>query len=123
VGLASREIEAAGISTLCLSMIPELTSATGAPRVAGLEYPLSRPMGLAGDATGQSAVLRAALAAFEAATRFGEVVELPFRWPEPRGQAMGSLPQDPPIGALCKKKPWLFLKLLSGEIPDAEPAS
>ncbi|MGC4119481.1 MAG: hypothetical protein QM765_33915 [Myxococcales bacterium] len=118
MGLASREIEAAGISTLCLSMMPELTAATGAPRVAGVEHPFSRPMGMAGDAGTQAAVLRSALQSLEAAPRFGTTVELPFTWPEPRGEAMGKLAQEPPIAALCKAKPWLFLKLLSGEIPE-----
>jgi hypothetical protein len=103
-------------------MIPELTAATGAPRVAGIEYPLSRPMGVVGDAVGQGAVLRATLAALVAAKKYGAVIDLPFEWPEPRGKAMGPLPEDPPISALCKKKPWLFFKLLSGEIPVAEAA-
>jgi D-proline reductase (dithiol) PrdB len=120
VGLASREIEAAGIATVCLSMIPALTHATGAPRVAALEHPFSRPMGMVGDAAGQTAVLRAALEVLVAATRPGEVIDLPFRWPEPRGQAMGSLAEDPPIAALCKRKPWLLLKLIAGETPSPE---
>jgi hypothetical protein len=120
VGLASRVIEAAGISTICLSMIPELTAAAGAPRVAAIEYPLSRPMGMVGDAAGQGAVLRATLEALAAAGEFGAVIDLPFQWPEPRGKAMGRLPVEPPIATLCKKKPWLYLKLLSGEIPVLE---
>jgi len=120
VGLASREIEAAGISTICLSMIPELTAATGAPRVAAIEYPFSRPMGMVGDAAGQAAVLRAALDALATAKDYGSVIELPFQWPEPRRKAMEALHEDPPITALCKRKPWLFLKLLSGEIPKPE---
>jgi len=116
VGLASREIEAAGISTICLSMIPELTAATGAPRVAAIEYPFSRSMGMVGDAAGQAAVLRAVLDALATAGSYGSVIELPFQWPEPRRKAMGALPQ-PPITVLCKRKPWLYFKLLSGEIP------
>lgn len=103
-------------------MIPALTAAAGAPRVAAIEHPFSRPLGRVGDAAGQGAVLRAALAALEAAREYGAVVELPFAWPEPRGQAVGSLPADPPIATLCKKKPWLFVKLLRGEIPSADEA-
>ena len=122
MGLAAREIEAAGIATICLSMIPALTAATGAPRVAAIEYPLSRPMGMVGDAAGQTAVLRATLAALAAADSYGAVIDLPFQWPEPRGKAMGPLPEEPPIAALCKRKPWLFLKLLSGRIPVPETA-
>ncbi len=120
MGLASREIEAAGISTICLSMIPALTAATGAPRVAAIEYPLSRPMGMVGDAAGQASVLRATLAALAAAEEYGAVIDLPFQWPEPREKVMGALPEEPPIAALCKKKPWLFLRLLRGEIPVPE---
>jgi hypothetical protein len=101
-------------------MIPALTAASGAPRVAAIEYPLSRPMGMVGDAAGQAAVLRAALTALAAAREYGAVIDLPFQWPEPRDKAMGALPEDPPIAALCKKKPWLFLKLLRGEIPVPE---
>lgn len=120
MGLAAREIEAAGIPTVCLSMIPALTAATGAPRVAAIEYPLSRPMGMVGDAAGQGAVLRAALEVLANAKEYGTVIDLPFQWPEPRGKAMGPLPEDPPISVLCKRKPWLFLKLLSGELPAPE---
>jgi hypothetical protein len=32
---------------------------------------------------------------------------------------MGKLREEPPIAALIKKKPWLFLSLLHGEIPVA----
>jgi len=114
-------IEAEGISTICLSVIPVLTAATGAPRVAALEYPFSRPLGMVGDVAGQAAVLRATLEALAAAGAYGAVIDLPFQWPEPRGKAMGVLP-EPPIAALCRKKPWLYLKLLSGKIPAPEEA-
>lgn len=117
MGLAAREIEAAGISTVCLSMIPALTAATGAPRVAAIEYPLSRPLGMVGDAAGQTAVMRKTLEVLADAPEYGTVIDLPFRWPEPRSKAMGALPEDPPIAALCRRKPWLFLKLLSGNMP------
>jgi hypothetical protein len=98
-------------------MIPALTAATGAPRVAAIEHPLSRPMGRVGDAAGQGAVLRAALEVLVTAEQFGTVVDLPFQWPEPRGKAMGPLPAEPPIATLCKKKPWNFVRLLRGDLP------
>lgn len=98
-------------------MIPALTAATGAPRVAGIEHPFGRPMGRVGDAAGQAAVLRAALEVLAAAKAFGTVVELPFEWPEPRKEAMAALPVEPPIATLCKRKPWNFIRLVRGEIP------
>lgn len=121
MGLAQREIEAAGIPTVSLSMIPDFTCAPGAPRVAAIAYPFSRPLGGPDDADGQRAVLRAALAVLEQAREPGTVTTLPFTWPEPaRTVRRRQLSQPPPIGKLIASKPWLYFKLLSGEIPNAE---
>jgi hypothetical protein len=118
VGLAQREIEAAGIPTVSLSMIPDFTCASGAPRVAAIAYPLSRPLGNPGDEEGQRNVLRAALAVLEEADKPGTVKVLPFTWPEPAKLVRREkLDEPPPIGKLLSSKPWLYFKLLSGEIP------
>jgi hypothetical protein len=42
-------------------MIPEFTASVGAPRVAGIELPFGRPLGLPGDRAGQRGVLHATL--------------------------------------------------------------
>jgi D-proline reductase (dithiol) PrdB len=118
VGLVQRELEAAGIATVSLSMIPELTRATGAPRVAGIPYPLSRPLGAVGDADGQRAVLRATLALLAEASEPGTVRYLPFLWPESDRVARKHRGPLPPIAKLIMKKPWLFFRFVSGEIPD-----
>jgi hypothetical protein len=44
-------------------MMPELTASSGAPRIAAIERPFGLTAGLPGDASGQLAVLRAALKA------------------------------------------------------------
>ena len=64
--------------------MPELTRAVGVPRLAGISYPLSRPLGRPQDADGQRAVLCATLALLETATGPDHYVELPFVWPEGR---------------------------------------
>jgi hypothetical protein len=118
VGLAQREIEAAGIPTVSLSMIPDFTCATGAPRVAAIPYPLSRPLGSPGDEEGQRRILRAALAVLEEADRSRAVTVLPFTWPEPAKLVRRErLDDPPPIGKLLSARPWLYFKLLSGDIP------
>jgi hypothetical protein len=118
VGLAQREIEAAGIATVSLSMIPDFTAAPGAPRVAGISYPLSRPFGNPGDAQGQRAILRAALGVLDEAEQPGTVATLPFTWPEPAKLVRREkLSDPPPIAKLLVKKPWLYFKLVSGDIP------
>ena len=42
-------------------MIPDLTRAVGVPRLAGISYPMGRPLGRPHDADGQRAVLRSML--------------------------------------------------------------
>jgi D-proline reductase (dithiol) PrdB len=63
VGLVQCEMEAAGFSTISLSMIPEPTASTGAPRIAAVEHPFGLTLGSPGDVGGQLAVLRATLKA------------------------------------------------------------
>lgn len=116
MGLVQRVIEEAGISTICLSNIADLTASIGAPRVAAIEYPGSQPFGPPFDVERQKAVLKATLEALQTIQVPGQVVELPFVWPknQPKG-----IPRDmPPIAKLLFKKPWLLPKLISGNIPE-----
>lgn len=100
-------------------MIPELTAAMGAPRVAAIEFPFGRPLGQLGDADTQREVLRATLMALRNATAPGTVTDLPFQWPEAPAEVHWH-PQEPsPIGRLLAGNPSLFKQLVAGEIPDA----
>jgi hypothetical protein len=99
-------------------MIPDFTAAPGVPRVAGIAYPLSRPLGNPGDKNGQREILRAALAVLEEAQLPGTVATLPFTWPEPAKLVRREkLTDPPPIAKLLTRKPWLYFKLVSGDIP------
>jgi hypothetical protein len=122
VGLVQRVIEAAGISTVTLSWIPELTRSVGVPRLAGISYPSGRPLGRPNDSDGQRAVLRATLELLESATGPDTYVDLPFAWPESPAKARNATRDHPPppIVDLLKKKPWLLANLYSGRIPHAE---
>lgn len=102
-------------------MIPEFTVSVGGPRVAGIDYPFGRPMGLPGDRAGQRAVLQAALEVLTAVRIPGTVVQLPFRWPQDPREAGGEPPVPPPIVQLLKRKPWLALRLLAHDIPEPRP--
>jgi hypothetical protein len=125
VGLVQRVLETRGIPTVALSMIPELTRAVGVPRLAGISYPMGRPLGRPHDAEGQRAVLRRVLDVLATAVGPDTYVELPFTWPESPAQARNAskdLP-PPPIVELLKRKPWLLANLYSGRIPhDASAA-
>jgi hypothetical protein len=103
-------------------MIPDLTRAVGVPRLAGISYPMGRPLGKPHDADGQRAVLHATLELLVSATEPDTYLELPFEWPESPAQARNTskdLP-PPPIVELLKKKPWLLARLYSGRIPHGD---
>jgi len=120
-----RVLEARGIPTVALSMIPELTRAVGVPRLAGIGYPMGRPLGRPHDADGQRAVLRAVLEVLSWARGPDTYVDLPFEWPESPAQARNTskdLP-PPPIVELLKRKPWLLANLYSGRIPHETSAA
>jgi hypothetical protein len=101
-----------------LSMIPEFTASVGAPRVAGIDFPFGRPLGLPGDRAGQRAVLHAALEVLPHARAPGTVIQLPFQWPQTPHDARADPPVPPPIVQLVKRKPWLAVKLLARDIPE-----
>lgn len=118
MGLAAREIEKAGISTVVLSVMPEVTAAAGAPRVVAVSRPPGCPLGDPGDADGQREVLRATLEALARIDAAGGRLDLDAEGP-PRSQRYH--PEEPvPIVKLIKRKPWLAAKLISGDIPESD---
>lgn len=111
-----REIEEAGISTITLSNIHELTASVSAPRIAAFEYPIVLPLGQPGDSGGQLAVLKSTLKALSEIAVPGGVVHLGFRWPDER-KINTHPPKSPPIVNYLVKRPWLYRKLLAREVP------
>lgn len=105
-------------------MIPDLTRAVGVPRLAGISYPMGRPLGRPHDADGQGAVLRSMLNLLAAAAGPDTYVELPFEWPESPARARNASKdlRPPPIVELLTKKPWLLANLYAGRIPSGVSA-
>lgn len=75
-------IEAAGISTVLLTMMPFWSRVVGAPRSVGVEFPFVQPVGQAGNRDLQLRVLRDTLRVLETADTPDQIVELPYEWPE-----------------------------------------
>jgi D-proline reductase (dithiol) PrdB len=105
VGMVARHLEAAGFSTLCLTMIPEFNRKIGIPRSAAIEHPFGRPVGQVRDWSGQRQVLLEALSCLEKASKPGEVFHLPFTWPEEPRETKWHPPEISPILKLFKKGP------------------
>lgn len=121
MGLVQREIEAAGFSTISLSMMPELTASVGSPRIAAIEHPFGLTMGLPGDATCQLEVLRGTLRALQEISQPGSVVNLPFEWKSSDRLKMYP-PEPPPIVKYLRRHPWYFPKFLKRTPPKVHEA-
>jgi hypothetical protein len=113
-----RELEAAGLTTISLTPVPDLTASVSVPRIAAIEYPLGRTLGQPCDAAGQMAVLEATLHALETIRTPGGIVHLPFEWPEtPKEVLRKRPPENPPIARYLARNPWFLPRLLSRNVP------
>jgi len=80
VGLIAREVESAGIPSLCMTSAIDITRAVNPPRAAFLDYPLGHTAGRPGDPANQKEIMTDVLKAFERITNPGEIVTLRYRW-------------------------------------------
>ena len=85
--MLARRIEAAGIPTVVVTMMPDVAAALRTPRVVGVEFPFGHPFGLPGDRRTQTTVLETALAVLAGAGGAGTRVDVDIEWPQPRGEA------------------------------------
>jgi len=106
-------IEQAGITTVSLSNVPDLTAAVSVPRLVAVEYPFGQIMGKPGDSDGQRAVLRGILEAVDEIRAPGGIKHLPFSWTGAQTHAQIT----PPIASYLKRHPWDLPKLFSRNIP------
>ncbi len=92
----ARRIEAAGIPTVVLTMMPDVAQWLLAPRVVGVEFPFGHSFGMPGDAAVHRRVLDTALTVLAGAPAPGTRVDLDLAWPQPRGEAYkGWQPAEP----------------------------
>ena len=117
MGLVQREIEAAGFSTISLSMMPDLTQSVGVPRIAAIEQPFGLTLGPPGDTERQLGVLRATLRALEEISQPGTVVHLPFEWDSSEKLDIYP-PETPPIARFLRRHPWYIARFLNRTPPE-----
>ncbi|HEY8369518.1 MAG TPA: hypothetical protein VIM86_09425 [Thermodesulfobacteriota bacterium] len=80
MGLIARVIEAAGIPTVCISLVREVTERVRPPRAVYLRWPMGHPLGEPGRPAQQRQVLEDALDLLVSASTPGVIVDLPYRW-------------------------------------------
>lgn len=102
----ARWIEARGIPTVVVTMMPSVAQAMQAPRIVGVEFPFGHPFGLPGDARMHRQVLDVALRVLAGATAFGTRVDVDIEWPVPTKEAYKAWqPTEPsPIVAALLKR-------------------
>ena len=83
----ARWIEAAGIPTVVVTMMPALAEERRAPRIAGVEFPYGHAFGMPHDAGMQRSVLELALRLLAGASSFGTRVDFDAQWPVPLREA------------------------------------
>jgi len=80
VGLVARAIEAAGIPTISLSIVREITEKTPPPRALFLRFPFGHALGEPGKRDQQLTVLYRAFRLLFEADRPGSISDAGLRW-------------------------------------------
>ena len=83
----ARHLEAAGIPTVTVTMMPVTAEELRAPRIVGVEFPFGHTFGQPGDRAVQRTVLTTALRVLAGASRPMTRVDVDLEWPQPRGEA------------------------------------
>jgi len=83
VPVLARWIEAAGIPTVVVTMMPAVAVERRAPRIVGVEFPFGHAFGMPDDKTMQRRVLEVALRVLAGASGFGTRVDVDIEWPVP----------------------------------------
>jgi hypothetical protein len=98
-------MEAAGISTVVVTMMPYFTEALGVPRSVGVEFPFGHTLGHAGDRDEQMKVIGEVLRVLREARGPGAVEYLPYEWPDFESWKREWQPAEPsPIVALLREQ-------------------
>ena len=85
--MLARWIEAAGIPTVVVTMMPSVAEERLSPRVVGVEFPFGHAFGLPHDRAMQRRTLELALRVLAGAKKFATRVDLDIEWPVPVREA------------------------------------
>ena len=83
----ARWIEAAGIPTVVVTMMPAVAEERRAPRIVGVEFPFGHAFGMPHDPVTQRRVLELALRVLTGAAAAGTRVDYDLEWPLPLREA------------------------------------
>ena len=84
----ARTLEAAGLSTIVVTMMPYWAEKAGTPRTLAVEFPFGHTLGEPGNVAQQLRVIRQALAVLATAVTPGTIVHSPETWSQPVVEAI-----------------------------------
>lgn len=77
----ARELEAAGFSTILVTMMPYWVEKIGVPRTLAVEFPFGQTLGQPGNVAQQMRVIRQALAVLETSSSPSAIIHSDEVWP------------------------------------------
>lgn len=80
MGLVQRALDVAGIPTVSLSLVKEMTALVKPSKALFIQHPFGLTLGDVGDVATHEAVLRDCLRHAAERLQPGSIVELPYRW-------------------------------------------
>lgn len=80
VGLVANTLEGLGLTTILISLKPDVTLGTGSPRAMYIRFPMGNPFGEPGKPAQQQRILLSALEVMVQAPQAGTLVQVPYRW-------------------------------------------
>jgi hypothetical protein len=105
VPVLARTLEAAGLSTIMITMMPVWAEAIGVPRTLAVEFPFGHTLGAAGDKAQQKRIISQALDILEHADQPGQIVSSPEKWLDPLEQAIKSWQPAEPSPIIAELSP------------------
>ncbi len=101
----ARTLEAAGFSTVLVTMMPYWAEKTGTPRALAVEFPFGQTLGQPGNSEQQIRVIRQALAVLESAREPGAITHSEQPWPVPAKEAIQAWQPSEPSPIIAELSP------------------
>lgn len=113
----ARTLEASGLSTIMVTMMPFWAERVGVPRTLAVEFPFGHTLGQPHNIDQQMRVIRQALEVLETEDEPGAIVESEETWPEPVSEAKANWqPEEPsPIIAIMAPQVLKLIRQKKGE--------
>lgn len=103
--MLARSLEAAGFSTILVTMMPYWAEKVGVPRTLAVEFPFGQTLGQPGNGDQQMRVIREALGVLETAVSPGTIIHSDEVWPIDQKEAIKAWQPAEPAPIIAELAP------------------